>query len=336
MTRTYKFLTAILLACAAATAARAQAPEAGRPTAVKALLIGLTNDDKIGKGVAMDLQLVEGYVRGLPGFDADRDLRKLSGSDVTADNIRQAVEDLEVAPTDVLFCYYAGHGAYDPNLDGDDPSGGHFFQIPGGDLRRSDLRDWLEAKGARLTVLITDTCNAAGDFDESREEDAGDPNATTDPAADAEPVVSKALETLLFDFTGVVDVNGASRDQFGLAGDDGSLSTIGLLKALDEESQSLTNALSQVAPLDWDRFLQDASEDIHGVFEKTKEAIQTQPEPDDEDARDARQQVLDQNDLRPQAFRLDVQPAEAGQDGEDLTPAADGGPAVDDLLAPAK
>ena len=307
----------------------AQTP-AGPPTAVKALLIGLTADEHIGAGVTADIKIVEGYVRGLPGFDADHDLKKLTGAQVTPANIERAIEDLDVQPTDVLFCYYAGHGAYDADLNADDdPSGGHFFQIPGGDLRRADLLGWLTDKGTRLTVLISETCNAAGDYNPP-DPNAGDSAPATDGGQDAETppeaVASRTFRTLLFDFTGVVDVSGASRDEYGMAGDDGSLSTLGMVQALEDEDKSAGDFLSLLldptakSPVDWDRFLQDASEDVHTLFQKSKDDILAQPEPDDEAAKEFRQALRDQDDLRPQTFRLDVRPLGQAEDDKDFVP----------------
>ncbi len=346
-----RFLAAVVLGCVVAAAAQAQAP-AGPPTAVKAVLIGLTADKHIGPGVAADLKLVEGYVRGLPGFDADRDLKKLTGAQVTPANIEQAIEDLDVQPTDVLFCYYAGHGAYDPSLTDGDPSGGHFFEIPGGDLRRADLLGWLTDKGARLTVLISETCNAEGEYNPP-DADAGNAAPATDGDQDAETppeaVASRAFRTLLFDFTGVVDVSGASHDEYGMAGDDGSLSTLGMVQALEDEDKSAGDLLSLLtdptanSPVDWDRFLQDASEDVHTLFQQSKDAILAQPEPDDEAVKEFRQTLRDQDDLRPQTFRLDVQPVgQAAEDNDkDFVPPPlpadpDGGLPWDSILSPGK
>ena len=344
-----RFLTAILLALAAVTAVRAQ-PPAGPPSAVKGLLIGLTNDEHIGPGVAADLKMVEAHLRGLPGFDADRDLKVLKGEQVSPANIERAIDDLDVGSNDVLFCYYAGHGAYDADLNADDdPSGGHFFQIPGGDLRRSDLLGWLKDKGARLTVLITDTCNAAGEYNPPDTDAAdSDPASDADQEMDTPPdaVASRAFQTLLFDFTGVVDVSGASRDQYGLAGDDGSLSTLGMVQALEEEDKAQDDPLSLLltpavhpaedSHVDWNRFLQDASEDVHAIFLKQKEEILAQPEPDDEDAKAFRQELQDQDDLRPQTFQLDVRPVDPAPSDDNFVPppppAPDGGTPWDDLL----
>ena len=289
----------------------AQAP-AGRPDHVKGLLIGLTDDGRIGRGVAADLKLVEGYLQGLPGFYADQDLVVLSGGQVTPANIEQAIDDLDVGPNDVLFCYYSGHGAYDASLPADDDaSGGHFFQLSGGDLRRADLLGWLQDKGARLTVLMTDTCNVSGDFNPSDPNDGDVDRAAgedQDPTPADEPVVSRAFQTLLFDYTGVVDVSGASQGQFGWAGRNG-LATAGLTQALDEDE-----ALDDSTRLDWGRFIADASNDIHNLYQQMKDDALSQPEPNAK-VKEFHDKLRAQDDQRPQVFALDVQLVAPAPDG---------------------
>ena len=172
--------------------------DAKRATKVKALLIGATRDEKIGEGVSKNLQAMEQYVRGLPNFKAETDLARVTGDDVTAQGIMRAVAGLHVEATETLFCYVACHGAHDENLGQGDPSGGHFFQLPGGDLMRRSLLGGLVDCGGQLTVLISDTCNAPALYIPPRVE--GMP---------PEAVKSPALTELLYGFTGLVDVSGS-------------------------------------------------------------------------------------------------------------------------------
>jgi hypothetical protein len=292
---------ALVMGWAAAAPAREAAPASQRATRVKALLIGLTNDPHIGAAVAEDLRLVERYVRGLPDFDPDADLTVLTGDDVTADNILATVDGLEVGPTETLFCYYGGHGAYDDDMADDDPSGGHHFQIPGGDLLRADLVNALKNKGAQLTVLLTDTCNVCRTFQPDRPEARCE--ATED---DDDSVASTSFAALLTNFEGVVDVNGSSRDQFGWSSDDGSWSTLGLLQALRDSDEALDSTDPAAAGVEWGSFLDAASDAVSAIFQERKERILSGPEPPDDARQKTRQQLADQEDLRPQAFQLDV------------------------------
>jgi hypothetical protein len=89
------------------------------------------------------------------------DLQIISGADCNARTIISKVRLLgrRVKAGDSIFCHYSGHGAFDPRFAANDPAGGHFFQIPNGDLMRKTLFDNLLAQPGRLKALVTDTCN---------------------------------------------------------------------------------------------------------------------------------------------------------------------------------
>lgn len=172
------------------------------------LLVGLTNDNKIGPAMEDTLAL---WQRPIESMDRERhgNIRILKGDECQARSILDAVEAMEVAARDTVFCVYCGHGAFDPaRATPDDPSRGHHFQIrPSGDLMRKDLSDALMAKGARLTVLISDTCNI---------EDIARPALPM--VAEERTVMVMGLapfEQLLFNYRGVVDISGTDFGQYG-------------------------------------------------------------------------------------------------------------------------
>lgn len=309
MMRLKFFAAAVLLACTALTAVRAEeTTETGRATGVKALVIGDTKAFP-GGDAASDVGAVTRYLDGLPGFQEDRDLRVLTGDDVNAETILKAVDDLDVAPKETLFVYYDGHGAYDPDLAPNDDEGGHHLQIVGGDLLRSELMRHLKAKNARLTVLVTETCNVASEFAPTRHQLMA--------AALPTPVVSASLERLLFDFTGVVDVNASAPGQSSWSNSSGSFFTQSLLRTLDDDDKFrdpasdlpwLTNTNRKVWEMteDWAAFLGRASEKAAAVYQKQRKAAQEEEEPTDENAKAAREEMIAQEDQRPQIFRLDV------------------------------
>jgi hypothetical protein len=263
-------------------------PDARPATRVKALLIGDTADARIGDAVAVNLQKVEAYVRGLPGFNPETDLVVLSGRDCTAQNIMRAVQRLRVEPTEALFCYVACHGAYDPNLAGGDPSGGHFFQL-NVDLMRKALLSTLRDRGAQLTVLITDTCNVPSIYEEPKLH--GMP-----PRA----IESRVLADLLFNHVGVVDVSGSSRDQYGwFTRFDGGWFTIGLVKALREWDGEHGG--------DWKTFLDAVSKEVSEEFRTRKEMVLANPSSANPDTR---KKLSEQADQRPQVFQMEVKRVE--------------------------
>src|SRR5262249_4036282 len=132
-------------------------------------------------------------------------VRVVKGDQMNSKAILGAIDELKPAPTEAVVYYHLGHGAYNPAAASGDPSGGHFFQLRGGDLYRKQVWDALKAKGAQLTVMITDTCNVP---------------AVPNPSFRYLPPLtrtgdSRVLANLLLDHTGDINVSGSSKDQFG-------------------------------------------------------------------------------------------------------------------------
>lgn len=175
---------------------------------VHALLIALTSDSTIGKGEQTNLTNLEKLLRN--EVSGDRlDLEIVSGSDCDARTIIAKVRQMggRSKPGDTFFCYYGGHGAYDPNYADGDPSGGHFFWIPSGDLLRKTLFDNMLAQPGRLKVLVSDTCNVRSVA-----------RVSGRMAHESKTVIVRGptpLEQLLLHHRGHLDVSGTSRDQYG-------------------------------------------------------------------------------------------------------------------------
>jgi hypothetical protein len=203
---------------------------------------------------------------------------RIDGGNCRARDIMAAVQSLNVQSDEAIFVYYAGHGAYDPNLnDPSDPSGGHHFQIPDGDLMRKRLLDELLAKNAKLTVVITDTCNVAC---------PSSPALLYKSAACGEP----PIVTLLLRYRGVVDISGSSRDQYGWFPPSGGIFTTALLPALANGSSG------------WSGALDIARKRTQEAFARLKADAQVNPSWPLE----TRTQILGQGDQSPQAFRFDI------------------------------
>jgi hypothetical protein len=258
----------------------------GRTTAVKVILIGLTDDDKIGEGCQKNLDRLESYLVGLPNFNAKRDLVYIAGN-YSAREVLSNIEKMEVKESEALFCYYAGHGAFDPSLGAGDPSKGHFLSIPSGDLARRTLLGAIQSKKARLTVLITDTCNVKGKF-----------NPIGGRVAQPTGIRCLALESLMYNYVGIVDINGSSHGQFGwyvTAGPEaGGFFTTSLVKTLqDSGNKALT----------WREFFEQASNGTSSFFKLRQERNRNSGNPNKE--------LLNQADQRPQAFTFEVSAVKA-------------------------
>jgi hypothetical protein len=246
---------------------------------VHLLIMGLSDDKAIGDGVQGNLLGIADMLEPI-GDDLRASFKQVDGANCTADNILQAVKALQVQPGESIFCYYAGHGAYDPQRsDSDDPSGGHFFQIPGGDLLRKTLMDELRAKNARLTVLITDTCNVASDYE---------PRAGAAPQA---PFQEPPIRTLLLRYRGVVDISGTSRGQYGWYISKFGIFTAGFIEAVPQAGGT------------WSGVLAKARELTQSNFTELKQYFLTHSDKQDANVLDS---LRKQPTQAPQAFQLDV------------------------------
>lgn len=150
----YLVLGVALLGAAGAwsrSALRADAPAKADADRLVALLVADTADPEIGESVAVDLRQVRSMLtEGVPA--ARLSLSEAVGADVTPEKLLAAVKALPVTADDSLLLYYAGHGAWADT--------GPYLRMGGGKiLPRADLLAALKARGARLTLLLTDCCS---------------------------------------------------------------------------------------------------------------------------------------------------------------------------------
>jgi len=114
-------------------------------------------------------------------------------ADSNSETILLAVQQLAVKPQDTILLFYSGHGASDDQ--------GHYLALASGKLYRKQLLDALTAKGARLTVLLTDCCNLRSDG-----------HRVFAPAFRSQPpkAPSPLFQSLLLQQAGIVDINGSA------------------------------------------------------------------------------------------------------------------------------
>lgn len=174
------------------------------------LLVGQTDDPQLGRFIPISLSKLRHVFTEQLASDRLR-FRIVDRPDCTADGILAAIRALPLAADDTLLVYYLGHGAYDPAAPADDPTGGHYFDLPTGRLTRSRLLRELQARPVRLRVLISDACNVEGLNDESR-------RPVQEYAVRSVEGLS-ATEKLLFNVRGLVDIEAASRGQYSWYGE---------------------------------------------------------------------------------------------------------------------
>lgn len=253
------------------------------PRRVHFLLCGLTNDDSIGRAITVSLGELTSVLKSHVGDEFTGSLRVLQGSECNAEEILRAVNELDVRPQDTVFCYYLGHGAYDPSRSSNDPSGGHFFQIPSGDLMRKTLFDQLRGKGSRLTVLFTDTCNV-------RSVAAPKISAEQRTKSIVVPGLTQ-LERLLLGYRGEIDVSASSQDEYSWfnATTGGWFSNVFCSRVASQPN--------------WSRLFEDVSQRSNDFFHNMRDQILQKPANTPATVLD---QLRSQQNMRPQAFRLEA------------------------------
>lgn len=121
---------------------------------VHVLIVADTNDLRIGKHVETDRRtVVSALEQAIPAHR--RTLRVLDGDNATPQNVLQYYRDLKSQPNDTLLCYYAGHGAIDQKH-------GHVLTMQTANLSRKTLVQTVQAKQARLNIILTDCCAVFG------------------------------------------------------------------------------------------------------------------------------------------------------------------------------
>jgi len=164
-------------------------PAVGDAERLVALLVADTDDPEIGESVATDLRQVRVALE-LCVPSARLAVTERTGADAAPARLLATVAALDVGPADALLLYYAGHGAW--------ADAGAYLRPKGQVLPRADLIAALRARGAGLTIVLTDCCSTyvGGTFL------FAPPRVDPDTARD-----------LFFRHRGLVDVTAAARGQ---------------------------------------------------------------------------------------------------------------------------
>ena len=160
----------------------------------------------------------------------------LVGASCSAASITNAIDNLNAGPDDAILVYFIGHGAYDSS------SGGHFFDFNTNDLPRNQVSNRLQNKGARLTVFVSESCNKVGQARLAR-------GVTFGPGQGQQ---KRALQDLLMNYRGTVDVNSTQQGQLGWGDGNGGYFSQKLFSNLDANPsnanwQDLINQVGQQA-----------------------------------------------------------------------------------------
>lgn len=168
-----------------------------------------TLDPKIGESVEVDLHSIQS-----PFFMQLRadllDVHEVEGNDCQPDGILGAVNACPARGDDVIVVYYSGHGAFDDQQ-------GSYLKFPrlgaGTILTRERLKEAMRAKGCRLAVLLTDSCNKLSAIPRPQQP----AKAMPAPEAPQRPAISVLFQSLFFESEGFVDLVSSNKGELSLA-----------------------------------------------------------------------------------------------------------------------
>ena len=183
---------------------------------IHAIIVADTNDPKIGSGVKSDLSNMTTFFQNAANATGMRlNLKRIYGVDCNNANTVRAINELQSQPDDIVVFYYSGHGHRWDTTNG---------RWPLLSLNRELPFSWviqkMEAKGAKATLVLTDSCNVS----------LGGGFGLTGPEI---PPASRSTYMKLFrDFRGKVRVSSSSVGEYSYGPDSGGIFTSILLTVI--------------------------------------------------------------------------------------------------------
>jgi hypothetical protein len=209
------------------------------------IAVGDTMDERIGPYAFTDVSSISSIFTEGVARDQLSITTLIGETDFNSDRIRRAVDDLRVASDDAVVLYFSGHGAFDDT--------GHFLDVAGKRLYRSELVSILRARSCRLQILLTDAC-----FNER----VVQPRVAY--ATKAGPDVTTPLfRSLFFESRGFLDLNSCQRGQRAFTRNDyreGSVFTAAFVSLL---KKNLRNG-----GIEWTQLLRESSSQTNRDFRR--------------------------------------------------------------------
>lgn len=191
-------------------------------TKLQIIMCADTNDPNIGPGVAVDVDHIRGaFVENVPQHLYD--LHLLVGDNANTKTIGNKVRSIPIDDDDVLIFIFSGHGVFETTEHG------HLVTLSNGDVfRRSDLLEEMQSRGAKLEVLITDTCSSFIKFD------------VTSPSSNGVQRLKPLFHELFFKPNGLVDISATRPGQMAKASSAGSAFIRGFALTLNNANRRIS------------------------------------------------------------------------------------------------
>ena len=225
------------------------------PVTMHFIMAAATKDASIGESVETDLKLAEPeFKRFAKQLNINYQERIISGNSFTKENILNAIKGVKAAPNDVIVFFYSGHGfRFDDDKD-DYPNmfltySNYGISSSNDYLGVSEAYNMLAKKKARLTIVLSDCCNAY--YGATRQEIESSALASRGNNS----YDLKKLEKLFLYSSGTLKVTAAKAGQVALCDARGGY----LLTAFLNNIHSQISAVSDKDP-SWEKIVDNARE----------------------------------------------------------------------------
>lgn len=181
-----------------------------------------TNDGDLKDGLQSSVGIMS-YLFYLNVPKRQLQFHEVVGDGVNINSIIRKVRSLPVGPNDTLIFQFSGHGAYEKNRRE------HLMTFTNDEiLTRSAIRKELQAKNARLVVLLTDTCSNFVEI------------YGNSPAANPPQVITPLFDQLFLKNRGLVDISATMPGEYGICFAKGTTFVLSFSSVLSNSNRRLT------------------------------------------------------------------------------------------------
>lgn len=222
------------------------------------ILFVIDSDTNIGKAMVKNLEILQQVFR--EAIEANREkfegrisMKILSGKEVTPENIRAqyAAGAPHADATGHLF-YYTGHGAFDREK-------GRWLATSGGGITLNEVRNLINATGARSIVMLADCCGDIVEFQ---------------PPQRRTPAKWKVFNKLLFENTGIVEIHGSTEGESSWCNDEqGSMFTRCLCKLFCEPASGIREDGTD-GEVTWEDFFERTRRETSELFASNRKLVE--------------------------------------------------------------
>lgn len=224
-------------------------------------------DERVGIGCQVSFERLRKFLQKIrPSVEGGIGIYTFK-SVPTRDQIKNHYRDTVFQKDDILWFHYCGHGETDPDQ-------GHILKVPGADVGRRELREWMEARGTQGVLLTTDACAVRGIYT------VPEPLFQNPPPRPIDASVWKRFKALVGGIHGTVDLTASTGEnpafvdhQFRADAKEmvGALFTNSLMNLFETETHWID--INQDKSIDWGEAFAFVREDTRRMFHAMSEKI---------------------------------------------------------------